>query len=619
MKILNKIWVIALMATAIGLQSCDDFFETDPKDIINEEDYIAEEDEMYKGFLGIVNRVQEAGDHAIFLTDTRAAVLETTDNAPDELKAIYNYSETNGNSYADPTCYYSIIIACNDYFNKMGIYHQNVGGMTEIAEANFPKLLSSAVRIKAWAYLMLGKIYGEAYWFDDPLTEKKPLSDGSVFTHCNMKELADHAINLLENGITVDGMHIESNLEVDWYKWLDPENQDIQLYRKWQFIAPPAVVLEAEFRSWRASYVDEAAAQADWQWIHDNILSYIYDIHTIGRAEAEVNYRVENFPHETDPEKDPDLARINTYVYQLIKLLQSDDNGAYSRIFFTEDIGSRYQLISTIMYDYKNHQRNRIVQYFCPEYPDPQSFYLQPSEYGISIYNQNDIRGLTQKWTLNNIAGKNCVSKYYYGYDFATRRYKYLDDKQKFEIQPSIPTFRGHDLHFLLAEAETHLGHFNQAYVLLNHGLDTEFPDKSQPWLTDANWDQRYGSWSGGGSGGYGNIGIAGAANATYHKLPRPADPEFQLYTTDQLKKMYDWALADEHMKEFVAEGKSYSYMCKIADRYSNSSFRGGNGEEARDSVAKRIAPKYVGARKNHVEQRIKGSGYWITWNLQDL
>lgn len=262
---------------SVCFHSCEDFFDTDPKNIINEGDYIAEEDEIYKGFLGIFNRMQEAGDQAIFLTDTRGALLETTDNAPAELKAIYNYNETNGNSYADPTCYYSIIVACNDYFNKMEEYHKEVGGMTEVAEENFPALISSAMRIKAWAYLMLGKIYGEAYWFDDPLTEKKQLSDASVFTHCNMKELADRAINLLENGMTIDGVHIPADLEVSWYKWIDEENQNATLYREWEYLTPPAIVLNAEFRSWRASYVDEEAAQADWQWIHDNLLQYMYD------------------------------------------------------------------------------------------------------------------------------------------------------------------------------------------------------------------------------------------------------------------------------------------------------------------------------------------------------
>lgn len=610
MKIVNKIWTIGLMAVSMTFTACEDFFETDPKNIINEEDYIAEEDEMYKGFLGIFNRMQEAGDHAIFLTDTRAALLETTDNAPTDLKAICNYDETYGNPYADPTCYYAIIVACNDYFAKMEEFHQTVGGMTEIAEENFPALISSAMRIKAWAYLMLGKIYGEAYWFDDPLTEKKDLNDASVFTHCNMKELADRAIALLENGMTIDGIHVPGNLEVKWYKWLDPEVQDETMYRQWQFLTPPAVILNAEFRSWRASYVDEDAAQTDWTWIRENILDFLYYYQQ---------------PLDEDVE-DPEGYRIaggtgynRNAIFQLSLLMQSDNFGSYSNIFFTEETGSQYQLISTIMYDHARFQRNRLVQYFCPEYPDAESFYLQPSEYGVNLYNENDIRGATQKWMINTLGGKRCVSKYYYGYNFTTRSYQYLDEKPIFEIQPSIPTFRGHDLHYLLAEAELHLGHYDQAYVLLNAGVSDEFPDKVMPLDDGSNWDERYLPFLAN-SGGYGNAGLAGAANATLHDLPRPGDAEWDSYTEDEIKKMYDWAIADEHMKEYIAEGKSYSYMCKIAERYANNAYRGGDPAEARDSVAARIAPKYAPmGRQSVVENRIKSNGYFIHWELTNL
>lgn len=610
MKIVNKIWTIGLMAVSMTFTACEDFFETDPKNIINEEDYIAEEDEMYKGFLGIFNRMQEAGDHAIFLTDTRAALLETTDNAPTDLKAICNYDETYGNPYADPTCYYAIIVACNDYFAKMEEFHQTVGGMTEIAEENFPALISSAMRIKAWAYLMLGKIYGEAYWFDDPLTEKKDLNDASVFTHCNMKELADRAIALLENGMTIDGIHVPGNLEVKWYKWLDPEVQDETMYRQWQFLTPPAVILNAEFRSWRASYVDEDAAQTDWAWIRENILDFLYYYQQ---------------PLDEDVE-DPEGYRIaggtgynRNAIFQLSLLMQSDNFGSYSNIFFTEETGSQYQLISTIMYDHARFQRNRLVQYFCPEYPDAESFYLQPSEYGVNLYNENDIRGATQKWMINTLGGKRCVSKYYYGYNFTTRSYQYLDEKPIFEIQPSIPTFRGHDLHYLLAEAELHLGHYDQAYVLLNAGVSDEFPDKIMPLGDGSNWDERYLPFLAN-SGGYGNAGLAGAANATLHDLPRPGDAEWDSYTEDEIKKMYDWAIADEHMKEYIAEGKSYSYMCKIAERYANNAYRGGDPAEARDSVAARIAPKYAPmGRQSVVENRIKSNGYFIHWELTNL
>ena len=150
--------------TGVCVSSCDDFFTTDPDNIINVGDYISTENEMYRGFLGIITRMQNAGDHAIFLTDPRCNFLEIAPNAPVALQNIYNYEPTDGNEYADPTCYYEIVTACNDYFDKMAEFRREIGSsMSEAAAADFPKLISSAVRIKVWATIRWGVFTGKRY------------------------------------------------------------------------------------------------------------------------------------------------------------------------------------------------------------------------------------------------------------------------------------------------------------------------------------------------------------------------------------------------------------------------------------------------------------------------
>ena len=117
-------------------------------------------------------------------------------------------------------------------------------------------------------------------------------------------------------------------------------------------------------------------------------------------------------------------------------------------------------------------------------------------------------------------------------------------------------------------------------------------------------------------SGGNTNAGIVGAARGKAYNLPKPTDPGYSL-TEAQRKEIYDWAIADEHLKEYVAEGKSYSYLCKMAERYSNA----GRGEQsaARDSIIKRIAPKYPSsAAQQRVRSSISGNGYFIQWDLKD-
>jgi hypothetical protein len=586
--------------------SCSDFFETDPKSIISEDDYIDKEEEIYKGMLGIFNRMQEAGDHAIWLTDTRCNFLETTANAPDALKNIYHYEPTQGNEYADPTCYYAIVIACNDYIHKMGEYHRNVGGMSETAQANFAGLLASAVRIKVWAYYMLGRIYGQAYWFDSPLTDKEELSNTAIFTYCNMQQLVDKCLNLLEKGIDVDGMHIDADKVMSWYTWLD-ETSDEDTYAKWQYLTPPYLLLHSELLSWRCCYLSEAAAQPYWLAIRDNLLNYMNGVQT-GAIKV------------TSIDNSEGTADYLGFTYQCNVPLSTGDMGQnYISIFSsTEDVGNKYQLVSGIMYDYANHQRNRIVQYLCPTYPDADAFYLQPSQYGLNSYDPDDIRSLEQGMVLNTLGGKPAVTKYYYFYNTegTVRNYQYKTTNI-FDIEPTVITFRGHDFHFLLAEAEAHLGNFLQANIILNMGMENYVADREKAQAgtgLPAGFSPAYASWFGR-SGGYGNNGIVGAARGTVHQLP--TSPAAAGVSEDKLKQMYDWALADEYLKEYVAEGKSYSYLCKMAERWSQAGR--GSLAEACDSVASRIAPKYpTAADQAKVRSYISSNGYFIQWDLKD-
>ena len=309
-----------LLLSLLTLTSCNDFFDTDPDDITNTGDYISKTDEMYKGFLGILTKMQQAGDQAIFLTDTRGDYFEATGNAPVELQDIYNYQETQGNSYADPLCYYSVIIACNDYIDKMRQYHEKLGNsMEEKTETNFNCLISSALRIKVWAYYTIGRIYGKAIWFDDPLDDLKNLNDSVTFTKLdNMKAIVNKCLDVMNNGISVyNGEQIMADLDMDWVAWLDPESENVDKYRYWDYLTPNWLLLKCELLSWRGE-------PADWSWIRDNILDYLYT-KNIQVADTYIEYP--------------------GYMYACnIPLTVS-----YYNQFFSEQIGYKYEFISGIM------------------------------------------------------------------------------------------------------------------------------------------------------------------------------------------------------------------------------------------------------------------------------
>ncbi len=563
----------AMLVWALSaLVSCEEMFKTNPDDITNAEDYISVEDEIYKGFLGILTKMQQAGDHAIILTDTRGDFLEVTRNAPLELQQIYNYDATNGNTYADPTCYYAVVVACNDYIAKMTAYREKEKNhFDENTMENFDRLISSTLRLKVWAYLSLGRIYGEALWFDDPLESLKDINDESVFTPCNMSLLVEKCLDVLDNGIVLgsDSLAIPADLEMNWAAWIDTENTSTS-YDHWQYVTPSWLMLYCDLLSWRGT-------TADYQLMKDMILSFLYKVHN----------------------NNIDYGQYSDFYYACnIPLIAGDPsyNWAYYQMFYVEQYNASskanlFQVINGIMYDYENGQTNRIVEYFCPQTPG--KYYLRPSAFSIGKYIDEDTRSLAQRFNMNVINGDTCFSKYYYFQG------KYLRDNIV-EIQPVIPVYRGHDFHFWLAEAENHLGNWRQAEVILNAGVTNEFANKILP----KNWDTRYNSWFCP-AGGYGDVGIVGCVRGRLHDLPSPKDAGYALSEEERMK-IYDMAILDEALLEYAGEGRSYSMMVRMAELWNDPSI-----------VADRVCPKYQVSQRDAVRAAIEAGGYWVDWDLQ--
>ncbi len=538
-KILKNILPLLLI---LFLAGCDDYFDTDPGNIIDTGDYIDSQSEMYSGYLGIITKMQAVGDQSVFLTDTRADFLEPTSNAPQELWEIYNYGSTDGNSFADPAGYYAVIIACNDYFEKMFAYREEAGEeMDESTETNFKALVSGALRIKAWAYLTLGKIYGEAVYFDDAVTEMQDLSDNNTFTLLSsLGAIVEKCFTLIDEGMN----GIDGTLSMEWGTWLDPEDPDNSVYVAWDYITPDYLCLRSELC---------LLAGTDYAWVREQILQLLY----------------------------------NTFLEDGYKYrLNAGLTGNYYRIFAQGSYYSR-ETIASIVYDYSNNQTNRLITYFGKR--SPAEYLLRPSTYAMNKYGEDDVRGDGCYFTSQD--GDTVMTKYHSNYRW----------RQPYQSDASIPLQRAHDLHFMLAEAENHLGNWDQAATLLNNGVYGRFPSLTVDTSQDG-WDVRYQGFLDNAS--YPNTGICGCVNATQHTLPQPTDAGYDL-TEEERIRIYDMALLDEMLLEYAAEGRAYGMMIRMAQRYNDYSI-----------IADRVCPKYSASQQDAVRSAIMSGGYFVDWNL---
>lgn len=569
-----------MVITAMGMTftSCSDFFDPDTDDELNGEDYISSNTEMYTGFLGLMTKMQAVGDKEILLTDTRAELLEPTEDSNPELISLYNYDEDlQGNSYADPAGYYEVIIACNDYLVKMGEYRNKAGVDDEI----WSNLVSSAIRIKVWAYKTLGEIYGKAVWFDDPITKVTDITEANGFKLMDMNQLMDQCLSLMDNGM----YGVATNLTIDWIAWLDPENVTNAAnssYRKWNWMVPPYEGLYAELCLWKGACLDREYVDANRM----NPASESY-------YKKAADILLEKLTYYADSKYMATPADPGSTVYWMPSAATP---GKFS-YFWNYAQPYQSEVVSALIYDYTKNQTNTLLKHFSNEYPN--KYWLRPSEMGMARYLDKDFNpgGTNQearyKCTFGKSSGVSYIAKFR-PTGSSVRANAYQDDVH-------IYIYRSTQYHVMLAEALNHLKRFTAMNGVFNTGVtkeifvatDPEWEGFSRNWTSDAEWGTRK----------YPSTGLRGCYGLTAKKV----------YTTiielgeRGTMKHNDLAILDETLLEFPCEGKTYASMNRMAYRYNDLSI-----------VADRVCPKYEATGKSEaIRAKIMNGGNWVPYDLK--
>lgn len=574
MKLYKKVaFPLMSLCLAMGTVSCDDFFEPETDDMLDGDNYMAEQTEMYTGFLGIMTRMQAVGDKAIYLTEARGESLEPTTYSTAELIALYNYDDDlTGNSYADPDSYYDVIIACNDYLANMDEFGLKYPELWDKEHSD--GLISSTVRLKVWAYLTLAEIYGQALWFNDPITEIQDLNDTGKFQLLDVDAVVDSCLNLMENGYN----GVPCDIVFSWYQWLDPDTElGESEYRYWDYMIPTYEGLYAKLALWKG-----AALQSEGRG--DEANAYYQKVVTL--LAGAINDHMLNVSNQEWNRSDLSAPRNK---------------------FWASDEPSKFQAVSVIKYDYSNNQVNGLMKHFNTQYPN--KYWLRPSEVGMSrfedeVFNPGASAG-DDRFGVNFKETAVGSGEWYVSTFVRNNQQPYQDDTY-------IYLFRADEYHFFMIEALNNLGRFMEADVLLNKGL-TNYAKTTNGLQSKEAWEEYQASsgyfpefsslWIGGydGSHKYSNGGIRNVLGLKDRSFK--ADDETGTPEAD--KKYNDQAIADEYMLEFATEGKTYPALIRIAKRWNDFSI-----------VADRVAPKY-GARASEIHAKIMAGGYWVPWDLQ--
>lgn len=578
-KRLFQLGVYLLLPLILGgmLVSCSDFFDPSTDDEFNGEDGFSSNTEMYTGFLGIMTKMQAIGDKEILLTEPRGELIEPSDESSSELIALYQYDENlQNNSYANPQGYYEVIIACNDYLQNMERYKSNPNVDIDAWKA----LVSSTVRVKVWTYKTLAEIYGQAVWFDDAITDMSGLSDSERFQEMSLSQLIDKCLQTLDQGY--DG--VASNLEINWYEWLDPTHTVAlasSQYRKWNYIVPAYAGLYAELCLWKGALMDAASQDAT------------------GYYKQAADLLLQALGTQINVTSDP-----GSNVYWLPS---GATPGHYSPIWNNAQ-PYPYESVSAIIYDYTNNQTNTLLKHFSNEYPN--QYLLRPSQAGIDRFlntsfnpgaTTNDTR---YKCCFGTSNGQPYLAKFR-PVGSSARVNAYQDDCH-------IYIYRATQYHMMLSEALNHLKRFKAMNAVFNNGVKAgETPEcfvaGSAEWEGfESNVTPTLSDWTGTANWGtrkYPSAGLRGCFGLS----ARPVKDNIFDLGEQQTLRFNDLALLDESMLEFAGEGKVYPMMNRMAVRYGDPSI-----------VANRVCQKYADtALAATVRARIMDGAYWVPFVLK--
>ncbi|WP_236252898.1 RagB/SusD family nutrient uptake outer membrane protein [Echinicola sp. 20G] len=491
------------------LGSCESYFEPDTDDILLEENYIGNTNELYSGYMGIAAKVQTVADQGIFLSELRGDFLEPTDNAPQELWDIYNHTISEGNSFADPSGYYDVINNANNYIRKAFEYKESNPDAVE--DAVFEPLVSGAIRFKVWSYLMLAKLYGEAVYLDQPLTKEEDISKYPVM---QFDELIGQLISLMEGGVNgIDGKKV-----LVWSDLLFPGVSTSAQDLTWNMICPSPGPLLIELYLWNGSYEQVVSLG----------MSFIYD-------QGSGRYKLGN----------------------------DDYNGEWIQFFYRDPITKTRELINIVPFDYQRHQTNHLIDFFSNA--EPNKYYLRPTEVAMQRF-QKQVRqdGITvgdryrgEDYTYWRQNGEWVVRKF-------SRAHETADNVYKNDVH--IALYRAGDIHLFVAEALNQMEKFKEAEAFLNDGVQNylsknegnlEYPLDNETYNSaiNINWGVRRRV----------DLGPVFPEGLSKDELDTPEKIE-------QYKKGLDSLLLEETCMESAGEARSYFAMIRMAKRWNDPS-----------------------------------------------
>lgn len=529
MKLLKLLkYILPLLLISIASVSCKKIVDSQPKDVLNEENMYRNVSDADAAVLGLYGKFMNLAESYVVMNELRADLMSVTANSNEYFRQLEEHSVKDDNPYANPRPFYTVILNCNDILYNLDIMLRDKKLKTDEYNMRY----ADVAALRCWVYLQLGIHFGKVPYVTSPLSSVADVNNIAKMTPMEFNPLLDTLIQKMETLPYLQPYATSASLVTT-----------VDGYTTDKFFINKKVLL-GELYLWKGNYNKSAAA---FKSVMET--GGVADFHT---------YRLE-FSSIVD-NNDLNVNYIRYRELDENMLVNNNSQGWRSIFARNQDALFNREWVWFLPYSASFSPTDPFIDLFSNR---SGSYLVKPSQYAITNWNSQvqkndftyDARGKIFSW--RNLDGQPVIMKYLYNF---------LDESSFLPVNVFTKSgkwflYRAAALHLEYAEAANRDNHHAISYALVNQGIAATIPNKLTTDGFPYNFDARksdipkiVGDW-------YSNVGVRG--RAYLYSQPIVGDSTI----------MIENQIINESGLELAYEGKRWSDLLRIALRRNDPSF----------------------------------------------
>ncbi|WP_295772408.1 RagB/SusD family nutrient uptake outer membrane protein [uncultured Mucilaginibacter sp.] len=184
----------ALVVMLTGSYSCRNMYDVEPQNQVDAKNMFRNIYDADAAVIGIYGKVLSLARQYEVLNELRADLMDVTPNAGAELQQINTHNVLDGNSFADPKPFYSVILSCNDVMKNLKLMYDT----NKLTANDYNQRWSDVAALRSWLYFQLGIHFGEVPYVTEALTNVNDVKDQSKYPRLKLDALVRTLITFLE-------------------------------------------------------------------------------------------------------------------------------------------------------------------------------------------------------------------------------------------------------------------------------------------------------------------------------------------------------------------------------------------------------------------------------------